>query len=94
MQIGVVGMRLRLKYSLNPLIGFLSINSLQSKIDASKVITKNFPIDILYTDELKLDDRFLDHQFKIDGYQFSPFRRDRNKFDGRRIVYVKDVCKR
>ena len=27
---------------------------------------------------------------KIDGYQFSPFRRDRNKLGGGEIVYLKD----
>ena len=31
-----------------------------------------------------------DHQFKIDGNQFSPFRRDRNKFGEWKNVYVKD----
>ena len=31
-----------------------------------------------------MDDSFLDHQFKIDGYQFPPFRRNRNKFGGGR----------
>ena len=30
-----------------------------------------------------MDDSFLDHQFKIDTYQFPPFRRNRNKFGGR-----------
>ena len=43
-----------------------------------------------------MDDSFLDHQFKIDGYQFPPFRRNRNKFGGAGrggaggIVYDKD----
>ena len=26
----------------------------------------------------------------LDRYQFPPFRKDRNKFGGRKIVYVKD----
>ena len=30
-----------------------------------------------------MDDSFLDHQFKIDTYQFPPFRRNRNEFGGR-----------
>ena len=37
-----------------------------------------------------MDDSFPDHQFQIDGYQFPPFRKDRNKFEGGKIVYVKD----
>ena len=42
---------------------------------------------------MKRNDSFPDHQFKIDDYQFSPFRRDRNKFDGGKIVHVKDGLK-
>ena len=38
-----------------------------------------------------MDDSFSDHQFKIDGYQFIPFRRDRNKFGWEKIAYVKDA---
>ena len=30
-------------------------------------------------DEIKLGKSFLDQQLKIDGYQFPPFRRDRDK---------------
>ena len=79
-----------MKYSSNPLIAYLNINSLQNKIDALRLITKFFPLDILCIDEKKLDDSFRDYQFKIDGYQFPPFRRDTNKFGGEKIVYVKD----
>ena len=82
--------RLLLQYSLNLLIAYLNINSLQNKVDALKEITKNFQLDIFCIDETKLDDSFPDHQVKIDGYQFFPFRKDRNKFWGEKIVYVKD----
>ena len=81
---------LRLQYSSNPLITYLNINSLQNKVDTLREITKNFPLDIFCIDETKLDDRFPDHQFEIDGYQSPPFRRDRNKFGGGKIVYIKD----
>ena len=37
-----------------------------------------------------MDDSFSDNQFKLDSYQFPPFRMDRNKFGGRKTVYVKD----
>ena len=33
-------------------------------------------IDVLWIDETKLDFSFPDHQFKIEGYQFPPLRRD------------------
>ena len=79
-----------MQYSLNPLIAYLDINSLQNKINALRVITKSFALDILCINETELDDSCPDHQFKIDGYQFPPFREDRNKFGGGKIVYVKD----
>ena len=48
-----------------------------------------------------MDDSFLDHQFKIDGYQFPPFRRNRNKFGGagrgggrRGLFMIKMIVKR
>ena len=81
---------LSLQYLSNPLIAYLNIHSLQNKLDALREITKNFLLDIFCTDETKLDDSFPDHQFKIDGYQFPPFRKDRNKFGGGKTVYIKD----
>ena len=54
-------------------------------------MTKIFPLAIFFIDgEIKLDDSFPDHQFKKVGYQFPPFRRDRNKFGGGKIVHVKN----
>ena len=47
-------------------------------------------LHIFCIDETNLDDSFPDHHFKIDGYQFPPFRRDRNNFGGGKIVYIKD----
>ena len=60
-----------------------------SRIDPGE-ITKHFLLDIFCIDKTKLDDSFPDHQFKIDGYQFPPFRRVRNNFGRGKIVYVKD----
>ena len=39
---------------------------------------------------MKLDPSYPDSQFHIDGYQFPPFRRDRNKRGGGKIVYVRN----
>ena len=47
-------------------------------------------MEIVCIDETKLDDSFPDQQFKIEGYQFPPFRRDRNNDGGGKIVFVKD----
>ena len=79
-----------MQYSSNPLIAYFNINSLQNKVDAFREITKNFPLDIFCIDEPKLDDSFSDHQFKIDGYHFPPFQRDRNNLGCGKIVYIKD----
>ena len=46
-------------------------------------------IDILCIDETKLDDTFPDAQFKINNYQYPPFRRDRNSKGGGKIVYIR-----
>ena len=81
---------LRLQYSSNPLIAYLNINPLQNNVDALREITKNFLLYIFCIDETNLDDSFPDHQFKIDGYHFPPFRRDRNNFGGGKIVYIKN----
>ena len=46
--------------------------------------------DILYIDETKIDRSNPDSQFHIDGYQFPPFCKDRNKHGGGKIVYVRN----
>ena len=45
-------------------------------------VLSNTPIDVLCVNETKLDSSFPDHQFKIEGYQFPPFRSDRNSKGG------------
>ena len=47
-------------------------------------------VDILWIEETKIDPFFPDSQFQIDGYQFPPFRKDRNKHRGGKIVYVRN----
>ena len=42
-------------------------------------------------DETKIDPSFPDAQFHTDGYQFLPFRRDRNKKGGGKIVFVRQT---
>ena len=38
----------------------------------------------------KLESSYPDSQFHIDGYQLPPFHRDRNKYGGGKIVYVRE----
>ena len=61
-----------------------------------KKILSNAPINVLCVDETKLDSSIPDHQFKIEGYQFPPFRRDRNSKGGEKLVYLREgfVAKR
>ena len=76
---------LRKRFPFNPLIGYININSLKEKVIPLREILSNAPIDVLCVDETKLDSSFPDHQFKIEGYQFPPFRRDRNSKGGGKL---------
>ena len=50
---------------------------------------KKVQIDILFIGEARLDDSFLDSQFKINGYQFPFLRRNRDNRGGGKIVFIK-----
>ena len=69
---------LKQKYHSNPFISYLNINSLSNKIDALRQICKISPLEILCVDETKLDSSFPNSQFRIDGYIFPSYRRDRD----------------
>ena len=51
---------------------------------------KKSRLEIICQDEIKLDESLLDQQFKIDGYQFPPFRRDRDKNGGGKVAFVRE----
>ena len=80
---------LRVENNSNPIIAYLNINSLGEKINHFHELCKESPIDILCVDEIKLDSSYPDAQFQIIDYQFPPFRRDRNKYGGGKIVYIR-----
>ena len=67
-------------------MGYLDINSLKKKIICLRDIISTSKIDILCINETKLDTSFPDSQFKIDGYQFPLFRKDRDSKGGGKIV--------
>ena len=73
----------------NPIVAYLNINSLGEKINHLREICKESPIDILCVEETKIDSTYPDAQFKINDYQFPPFRRDRNKYGGGKIVFIR-----
>ena len=82
---------LRKDFSKNPILSYLNIKSLGGKFDNFRGFCSKTEVDILYIDEIKIDRSYSDCQFHIDGYQFSPFRKDRNKHGGGKIVYVRNI---
>ena len=63
---------------------------MREKIKSLREILKKAKIDVLCIDETKLDSSFPNHQFKIEGYQFPPLRRDRNSKGGGKRVFVQE----
>ena len=83
---------LREENDFNPIVPYLNINSLGEKINQLREICRESPIDILCVDETKKifpDVSFPDAQFQINDYQFPSFRRDRNKYRGGKIVFIR-----
>ena len=62
---------------------------MQEKIVSLREILKKAKIDVLCIDETKLDSSLPNQQFKIEGYQFPPLRRDRNSKGGGKMVLVR-----
>ena len=71
--------KLRTDYKNNPSIGCLNIGSLSENIIYLRETCLETSIDILCIDETTLDSCYTNAQFQIDGYQFPPFGKDRNK---------------
>ena len=85
---GLLDFRKRFPYY--SLIGRIDINSIKEKLIPVMEVLPNAPIDILCVDETKLDSSFPDLQFKIQGYQFPSFRRDRNSKSGGKSFYLRE----
>ena len=71
------------------MMGYLNINSLDNKINHLREVFLKCPFDVVCIDETKIDPSFPNSQFHIDGYQFPPFRIDRNKKSGGKTVFVR-----
>ena len=80
---------LRVENDSNRIAANLNINSLGEKINHLREICKESPIDVLCVDETKIDSSYPDAQFQINDYQFPPFRKDRNKYGGGKIVFIR-----
>ena len=85
----------RRQYLNNPLIGYLNINSVRSKIADLQIFIQNIPLDYLVFSETKLDESFPYAQFNLDGYEIRA-RIDSDKNSGSLIVVVRRgiTCKR
>ena len=60
--------KLRKGHESNPVIDYLNINHLSSKIDYLREICSKTSIDILCIDETKLDSSYPDAQFEISSF--------------------------
>ena len=83
-------LKLRKDYENNPIIGYLNINHLSSKIDYLREICSKSPIDVLCIVETKLDSSYTDAQFEIPGYQYPPYCKNLNKNVGGKIVFIRE----
>ena len=78
------------RFSYNPLIGYINVNSLKQNVSLLMEVFLNVPrysfrIWNILHDEIKLDLSSSDHQFNIEGHRFLLFKRDRN-WRGRKLV--------
>lgn len=91
--------RVKINISLQPCNWLFEYELLKRENNKSTEILPKAPIDILCLDKTKFDSSFIDAQFKINGYQQPPIRRDRNSkvvvklhLSGR-VLSQKDVLK-
>ena len=78
----------RLKYPRTPLIGYLNINSLRSKIVDVREVFGKLQLDYFVLSEAKLDDSFPTAQFYIENFEIRNWR-DRDKNGGELIEFVR-----
>ena len=79
----------RLKYPRTPLIGYLNINSLRSKIVDVREVFGKLQLDYFVLSEAKLDDSFPTAQFYIENFEIRNWR-DRDKNGGELIEFVRN----
>ena len=80
--------KLRLKYTRNPLIGYLNINSLRNKIIDVRELIGRLQLDYFVISETKLDSSFPSAQFHIVDYEIKN-QRHRNNSGVGLIKFVK-----
>ena len=70
-------------------IASLNINSLLRHIDELRMTITNLEVDVLTINETKIDNYVTDSEIEIPGYNV--IRRDRNRFGGGVVVYIREV---
>ena len=70
-------------------IASLNINSLLRHIDELRMTITNLEVDVLTINETKIDNYVTDSEIEIPGYNV--IRRDRNRFGGGVVVYIRQV---
>ena len=82
---------LRKENDANSTVAYLHIILLGEKVNHLREICKESPVGILFVGGTKTDSSYPDSKFQINNYQFSPFRRDRNKYGGGKIVFIRQA---
>ena len=88
-------LQIKSRHASNPFISYLNINSLRGdKMHLLRDFLVNNAFEVICVDETKLTVDFPDSQFYVFGYQYPPYRRDRNcnlnTRGGGKLVYVKN----
>ena len=81
---------LKLANFQNSFIAYLNINSLRYKIIDLRHTLSSAGLELVAISETKLSSEFPDPQFQIDGYQFPPLRKGRDKHGGGLMVFAKN----
>ena len=78
---------IKAKHRKSLFFGHLNVNSIRNRfVSIKELIKRTFGIFLI--SETKIDDSFLNAQFKIEGYK--SFRKDRHTFGGGRLFYVNE----
>ena len=80
---------LKSKNLKNPFLCYLNINSLRNEIVDLRNVPAQTGIELLAVSETKLSENFPDAQFYVEGYNFPPYRRDRNTNGVGLMVFTK-----
>ena len=72
----------------NIIFAYLNLNSLHNDFNDLRILLQDIPLRYIVLSKTKLGSSFPAAQFHIPGYEIRA-RRDRNKYDGGLIEYVK-----